>query len=302
MTDVQIRLVGGTLFIEGAVGSAWEKGKVDALLRTYGLAGVENLVSVGGGRQVLVDVQFVEIRKRGAQEIGIRYPNVFGVSVEGQITGTIPITPAGASQVTMNVSSPITPTAVALNLLYRTGRARLLAQPKLVCASGKEAEFLVGGEVPLVTVTAQAASVTYKPFGIKLRIKPTADGFGNVQSEIEAEISERDDASGISGYPAFRTRKFKTSVAVRDGASIVLSGLFSNSEQKTVDKFPLLGHIPILGELFKSRAFQEDKTTLAVFVTPKIVTAKHPWVRKTINEIQKLYEEYESEVGWQVLD
>jgi pilus assembly protein CpaC len=306
LTDVRTRLVGGTLFIEGAVGSKEEKTKVAALLRTYGLASVENLVTVGGGRQVLVDVQFVEMRKRGLNKIGIQWPDVLGASVNGtNLTGTVPIT-GGATTMNLQVGAQVMPTSAALNMLFSNGKARLLAQPKLVCASGKSAEFVVGGEVPVVVITQNVVDIKYKEFGIKLKIKPTADGFGNVKSQIYAEVSEPDASlsvkAGGNEIPGFRTRKFKTFVSVKDGASIVLSGLFSNSEQKAVSKLPLLGHIPILGELFKSREFQELKTTLVVFVTPKVVSPKHPWVRKTIRDIQKLYEEYEAEIGWQLFD
>lgn len=302
LEEVIARAVGGTLFVEGSVGSQTQKQKVDALLRTYGLKSVENLVGIGGGSQILIDVQFVEMRKQGLHRLGIQWPSVAGMQVGGELQATIPITPAGTTAASLKIEAPLMETEAAINLLYTNGYARLLAQPKMVCASGKSAEFLVGGEVPIVVITNNVVSIDYKTYGIKLNIQPTADGFGNIQSEILAEVSEIDRSVMIQSVPGFRTRRFKTSVAAKNGSSIVLSGLFTNSEEKAVSKFPLLGHIPILGELFKSREFQEKKTTLIVFVTPRIVSPKHPWVRKTINEIQNLYEAYESEVGWQIFD
>ena len=155
---------------------------------------------------------------------------------------------------------------------------------------------------PIVMVTQSSVSIDWKSYGIKLKIKPVADSLGNIQSEIYAEVSEPDRSVAVQNIPGFRVRKFKTDVSVKDGASIVLSGLFSNTEEKSVAKMPLLGHIPIIGELFKSREFQERKTTLVVFVTPKVVTSEHPWVRSTIRDIQKMYKDYEAEVGWQVFD
>lgn len=298
--SVQVNLMGGRLFLEGAVSSKKELEKVTALLRTFGLK-VENLLTVGGGRQVLIDVQFVEMRKAGLNKIGINYPSSISLSGQATIEGTIPIYPSGGTKVEMDLNSPLT-TSVAVNLLFSSGYARLLAQPKLVCGSGQEANFLVGGEVPVPLISQNAVSVEWKPYGISLKIKPTADSLGNIRSEIEAEVSEVDRSVAVLNIPGFRTRKFKTSVSVKDGASIVLSSLFNNTEEKAVQKFPLLGHIPILGELFKSREFKEGKTTLVVFVTPKVVTPEHPWVKKTIKDMQKMYEEYEDEVGWQVFD
>ena len=297
---VKVNLIGGSLFLEGAVSSKSEMGKVDALLRTFGIK-VENLLTVGGGRQVLIDVQFVEMRKSGLQNIGIQYPSVFTLSGGGSLKGEINLVPGGSETLDLKIDSPFS-TKANVNLLWSNGYGRLLAQPKLVCSSGKAAEFLVGGEVPIPLISQNALSVEWKPFGIRLKIKPIADSLGNIQSEIEAEVSEVDRAVAVMNIPGFKTRKFKTHVSIKDGSSIVLGGLFSNSEEKAVNKFPLLGHIPILGELFKSREFKEGKTTLLIFVTPKVVTPEHPWVRKTIRDMQKMYEEYEAEVGWQVFD
>jgi len=300
LTDVQVNLIGGTLFLEGAVSSKSELDKVNALLRTFGLK-VENLLKVGGGRQVLVDVQFVEMRKQVLNRIGIDWPSSITASATATLQGNFYFIGSGSDELSLGISSPLA-TKMTVNLLFSSGYGRLLAQPKLVCSSGKKAEFLVGGEVPIPLVSSNAVSIEWKPFGIRLKVAPTADSLGNINSEIEAEVSEVDRSVQVLNIPGFKTRKFKTNVSVKDGASIVLSGLFSNSDEKAVNKFPLLGHIPIIGELFKSREFQEKKTTLLVFVTPKIVSPEHPWVRKTIREMQKMYEDYEAEVGWQVFD
>ncbi|MBW2733038.1 MAG: pilus assembly protein N-terminal domain-containing protein [Deltaproteobacteria bacterium] len=302
LTDVHGRLVGGSVFLEGSVGSKEEMDKVKAILNTYGLQ-AENLIKVGGGKQILVDVEFVELRKGSTQKLGFSWPTNLGVSqLSGQIQASIPITPRTVDTASLTINAPIAAGRTAIDMLYSGGNARLLAQPKLVCGSGKKAEFLVGGEIPIPLITSTTAAVEYKEYGIRLQVQPTADSLGNVRVEILAEVSEPDYANKVQDFPAFRTRRFKTFVTVRDGNSIVLSGLFSNTEQKNVAKLPLLGHIPILGELFKSREFLDQKTTLVVFVTPRVVTSSHPWVRKSIKDIQRLYGDYKAEVGWKLLD
>ena len=303
LTDVRARLIGGSVFLEGSVGSKAEMNKVGAILRSYGLR-AENLIREGGGKQVLIDVEFVELRKSAQERIGVTWPSVYGVaSVDGTLQATIPIQPSGQQrQISVNVSAPIQLGRFAVEALYNSGNARLLAQPKLVCGSGRAAEFLVGGEVPIIVVNQNVVNVDFKSYGIKLNVKPTADSMGNIRTDIFAEVSEPDYSVQVQNIPGFRTRRFKTFVTVKDGASIVLSGLFSNAEQKGVTKLPLLGHIPILGELFKSRDFVEQKTTLVVFVTPRVVSARHPWVGKSIRDIQKLYGDYKAEVGWKVFD
>ena len=302
LTDVRGRLIAGKVFLEGSVGSKDEMNKVNAILRTYGLQ-VENLVKVGGGKQILLEVEFVEMRKNGMQRIGMTWPSVLGVTnLSGQLQGDFPLKPRGGDKISLSVTGEINAGRFALEALYSTGNARLLAQPKLICGSGRKASFLVGGEVPIVVITQNVVNIQYKEYGIKLMIQPTADSLGNVRAKILAEVSEIDQSVAVQNIPGFRTRKFDTFVTVKDGASIVLSGLFSNSEQKSVAKFPLLGHIPILGELFKSREFRDQKTTLIVFVTPRVVSADHPWVRKQIGDIQRLYSDYKDEVGWGIFD
>jgi pilus assembly protein CpaC len=102
--------------------------------------------------------------------------------------------------------------------------------------------------------------------------------------------------------PGFRTRRVSTTVTVQEGQSIILSGLFSNDESKAVQRFPLLGNIPIIGELFKSRDFREERSNLVVFVTPHVVTPQAPRVQRAIRNIQKMYREAEKQVNWGILD
>ena len=170
----------------------------------------------------------------------------------------------------------------------------------------RAAEFLAGGEVPIPLITANAFTIEFKPYGIILKIKPTADRNGNINTLIETEASEIDKSVSIAvganiSVPGFRTRKVKTNVTVRHGETIVLSGVFSNDEEKDVSKVPGLGHIPILGELFKSRTFLGDKRELVIFVTPRIVNPDTERIQKIIEDIKNRYKQARDEVGLQHL-
>ena len=94
----------------------------------------------------------------------------------------------------------------------------------------------------------------------------------------------------------------KTSVTVKDGETIILSGLYNNSEDKEVSKVPLLGHIPIRGELFKSRNFIDRKTELAIYVTPRLATPNADRVRRLIDDARKLYKEGQGQVSFSLFD
>ena len=300
LVDVKASSYEGRLVIEGAVGSKEESKKVDVLLQSMGVR-AENLVTVGRGRQVLIDVSFVEMGRTGRFNVGLQLPEMVGGAAE--LSGTISLYPSMTEQnsnITLQLSGP--KMVAQLNLLHQSGAVRTLAQPRLVCASGEKASLLVGGEIPIVTTTQFQVNVQYKEFGIKLEIEPVADNLGNISAGLLAEVSDIDASLAKGEYPGFKTRRVKTQVAVKEGHTIVLSGLYSNLESKAVSKFPGLGSIPILGEFFKSRDLRDSRTSLAVFITPRVVGPQHEWVKRTIVDIQRLYDDYEKKMGWELFD
>jgi pilus assembly protein CpaC len=193
-----------------------------------------------------------------------------------------------------------------LGFLFTDGYQRVLAQPKLVCASGERAKFMSGGEVPIPMITQMMVKVDFKPFGVMLNIGPTADRHGNIQMDIFTEVSEIDHSLGITveglEIPGFAVDRSETNVTVRHGQTIVLSGLFHHLEGKNLTKVPLLGHIPIIGELFKSRMFEEKKSEVCVFVTPRIVNPDTPKILKMISDIKSRYKRARDEVGFGIFD
>ncbi|MDF1562643.1 MAG: pilus assembly protein N-terminal domain-containing protein [Deltaproteobacteria bacterium] len=314
LKNVQASVVGTTIFLEGSVESQQDLQKAELITKAVGER-VENLLVVGIKRMILTEVQFVEIRKKGTDNIGVAWP----LDINGSVTYNIDVAQpfqAGSSVGWVNTNPDYkatwgggleasSPFAFGLNL--SDGYGRLLAQPKLVCASGEKAEFLAGGEVPIPMITANEMSVEYKEFGVKLEIQPTADRHGNIQTQIYAEVSEVDDSVSVKvganiNIPGFRNRHVKTNVTVRHGETIVLSGVFNHDQQKSVAKFPLLGHIPILGELFKSRKFQETKSELVIFVIPRIVNPDTERIRKTIADIKTRYKQARRQVNFSIFD
>lgn len=305
LRNVQANVVGSTIFLEGSVESQQDLQKAELITKAIGEK-VENLLVVGIKRMILSEVQFVEIRRNSTDRYGIKYPT----DITGTATATINITkdlwPSTFSQGVLLNSNRLT-SDMAIGFQGNDGYGRLLAQPKLVCASGEKAEFLAGGEVPIPLITANQFSVEYKEYGVILKLRPTADRNGNIQTEIEAEASEIDTSvavsfGGSSTIPGFRTRKVKTNVTVRHGETIVLSGVFSHDEQKAISKLPGLGHIPIIGEIFKNRAFDSTKRELVIFVTPRIVNPDSDKIRTIIEDVKARYKQARSEVGFSIFD
>ena len=301
LPGVRAQVVGGTIFLEGVVESAAALKKAALIAQALGER-VENLVEIGLQRMVLSEVHFVELRRSSLLNLGVKLPvNVAGaVTGSGTAQGTFGGGVDGSWEGTASVASTF-----ALRAALDSGEGRLLAQPRLVCASGESAEFLAGGEVPLPLVTANSIGVDYKPYGIVLRIKPVVDGEGNIATEIEAEVSELDRSVAVAvgpdnSVPGFRNRKVRTRVAVKSGETIVLSGVFSRDQQKNVSKVPVLGHIPIVGELFKQRASDDVERELVVFVTPRLIEPGDETSRSFIEDARRRYEE--KDVGIELLD
>jgi len=164
----------------------------------------------------------------------------------------------------------------SVQLLINRGKAKILSKPKLLTISGEQASFLAGGEIPYATTNKEgSANVEWKPYGVKLNIKPTVDGSENIDANLRAEVSEIDDSNGIisSGIviPALKTRWAETSVYMKSGNTLVIAGLIDDESQKTTSGIPLISDIPIIGELFRFTNDQKSQTELVIFVTPTLI-------------------------------
>ncbi|VAW90836.1 Type II/IV secretion system secretin RcpA/CpaC, associated with Flp pilus assembly, partial [hydrothermal vent metagenome] len=153
------------------------------------------------------------------------------------------------------------------------GDALTLASPNLTARSGGEAEFLSGGEIPIVNEFANGSSVEYKEYGIKLKINPSADNNGNITARVETEISAIDAATTVDGIPGFLSRKTSADLSMRDGETIVISKLINSDLSKDTSGLKYLSSIPILGSLFRNKNLRDKKTELVIFVTPSVITA-----------------------------
>ncbi|MDP5030416.1 MAG: type II secretion system secretin GspD [Paraglaciecola sp.] len=154
--------------------------------------------------------------------------------------------------------------------------SNVLATPHLTTLDNEEAFFIVGQEVPIITGSTTGSnnanpfqSVDRKEVGIKLKVTPQINEGDAVQLTIEQEVSSLSGATSVDVL--INKREIKTSVIVDDGGTIVLGGLIDEDVQESISKVPLLGDIPILGNLFKSTTTSKRKRNLMVFIRPTIV-------------------------------
>ena len=173
--------------------------------------------------------------------------------------------------------------------LQTKGLFQSLAEPNLVAESGKEASFLAGGEFPVPIAQGTggnvAISVQYKEFGVRLNFTPTVNG-NRVHLKVRPEVSTLDFANGVllQGFriPALSTRRTETELELMDGQTFAIAGLMNNTLNSTLQKIPGIGDIPILGNLFKSKAAQKNQTELVVMITPQILQRKSAGVTSTL--------------------
>ena len=160
---------------------------------------------------------------------------------------------------------------------------QILAEPNLVTTNGKEAYFLVGGEFPVPILqggTSGGISVSFREFGIRLRFTPTLTAHNTIKLQLKQEVSTIDTAHGVTvngfSIPALATRRAETEVELGEGQSFVVAGLLDNRETDSFSKLPIISSIPILGNLFKSKDENKQRTELVVIVTPEVTQPLSP--------------------------
>ena len=170
---------------------------------------------------------------------------------------------------------------VALDALNSVTTVNVLSSPSLMVLDNKKAMLQIGDEVPIATQQAQSVltpgapvvnSISFRSTGVILGITPRVGDNGRIQLDIEQEVSEvkRTNTSGLDS-PTIAQRRVKTIVAVDDGQSIVLAGLMRDHNEVGHDKVPLIGDIPLVGNLFKSKNDTISRTELLIAITPHVV-------------------------------
>ncbi len=167
--------------------------------------------------------------------------------------------------------------APTLNLLLQEGHARMLSAPDLVTTPGNPATFLVGGSFPIPYSTGLGqVSIQYKDYGVQLNVTPTLLGNGAVEAKIAPNVSDLDFSNAVTenGFliPALRTSQLSTDVITQPGESIIMGGMLRRVETRTINKIPILGDIPILGNLFRSTQYQNQQSDIVFVMTPEIIT------------------------------
>ncbi|MES2481556.1 MAG: type II and III secretion system protein family protein [Pseudomonadota bacterium] len=298
------------MVLTGTVSDAIKLDQVMSLATSYNDGKrVVNLLRVGSPQQVMLEVKIAEVSKGLLNRFGLDYSRAitsggytnFISGIIGGAAGLLgrigPNVSAGdfGGSAAVGASTPSAGAAatianrtrgssiLGIEAQNRDGVVRILAEPNIMAISGQSASFLSGGKIFIpVAQNRDGGGVTItleeKEFGVGLKFTPTVLD-GRINLKVTSEVSELSQSGSpfttvggaTSVLPSMTTRRVDTTVQLGDGQSFAVAGLIKNNVTEALDKFPGLGDAPVVGALFRSTEFQNDRTELMFVVTPRLV-------------------------------
>ncbi len=250
-----------TLVVVGTVAQHEEVRKI--------LAGLDIQLS-----QVMIEVRVVDISTSDLQSLGLNWGLTGApvISIQGAFPGVGALGVGIPGQITLGVGT-FTINAL-LDALVTQRKARVISAPRMAVVDGNDAVANLGEDIPIPSIDASGRlTFTFKPVGVILHIVPKINKDGLVTTKVEPEVSAVIEflTTPSGPVPRVSTRKASTTVTVRSGDAIVLGGLISAAERKTVIKVPLLGDIPIIGQLFRTTTTDRSASEVIFVITPQII-------------------------------
>ncbi|GAB6080642.1 type IV pilus secretin PilQ [Hydrogenophilus hirschii] len=240
-------------------------------------------------KQVVIEARIVEATTNFGREIGARlgfddarirslgggvlytigpfnWPNTTGATVTNTNYGSFAVSIFNKS-LTRYLN-------LELNLAEVSGNGRIISSPKIMTANNVKARISVGDEIPYVTpgTTTQTATVSFKEAALILEVTPQFTPDGRVRMSVLVEKNRADFTRSVQGNPPILKKQVTTDVIVENGGTVILGGLFEESDQQNENKVPFLGDLPIMGNLFKNTNRTAQRTELMIFLTPRIVS------------------------------
>ena len=242
-------------------------------------------------RQVMIEARIVEANVDYDKSLGVRWGGRInrgnwgagGVEKPPE-PGTEPVeNPSGSPFVDLGALTNTSGLGVAfitdnllldleLTAMEKTGNGEIVSQPKVVTSDKETARILKGTEIPYQESSSSGAtSVSFKEASLSLEVTPQITPDDRVIMEVKVTKDEPDYLNKLNDVPPIKKNEVNAKVLVRDGETIVIGGVFSNTQSKVVDKVPFFGDVPYLGRLFRRDVLAEKKSELLVFLTPRIM-------------------------------
>jgi general secretion pathway protein D len=275
--------------------------------------------------QVYVQAKIVEINKNKSESIGIKYGFSAGdISSSGLYAmsanfGSSELTKVASSVISDSLGTTIgtvSKSALALgaavDFLQANGAAHSISNPSILCVNNKESSIYVGKTISIstgtVTTTSGLNGVTssYKreDVGLTLKIKPRVSSNDKVTLDVEAVLENvlDDGSNNATGQPVTSKQEVKTQAILRHGESIIIGGLVKTYETTAKTQVPLLGDIPLLGELFQSNSTTNEQDNLVVILTPYVIDKSEELsqLQKDLGVLSKIQERYNQDIFKQI--
>lgn len=253
---------------------------------------VINLLTVGGGQQVMLEVKVAEMQRNLVKRLGVRFLAIgsAGNWDLGSFNNGTSLTEgdgllSNGKGILAQFASGSFLFDMVLEAAKDDGSAKVLAEPTLVTLTGQEAEFISGGEFPIPITEDDGITIEYKEFGVGVRFLPVVLDASRINLNLNVEVSEISNVnsllldSGVDSVlgdgvaqliPSLTKRSAQSTVELADGQTIAIAGLINETTRDNVSRFPGLGDIAVIGHLFRSQEFIKGETELVILVTPHI--------------------------------
>ncbi len=297
---VHVQMIEDRVMLRGKVENQYEH---DTALKIAGLytggdgSGVIDLLEMEHPSQIRLEAQIIEINSDYTKNLGIQYwsqtpgSNSNSDSSTGNSNSGITVGTAGlfygGEDFSSNrkhggwLGSHVANVNVTLQALINEGKARILSRPSITTMSGKAANILIGGRIPIPVSDGNGnVSIDWHEYGMKLNIEPVVDSEDKITSKVHAEVSTLDYSHGVKidsfSVPGIATREAESEVNVRSGMTMAIGGLINSEDAKIVSKIPLLGDLPIIGRFFRHTSNTRDKREVIILITPTLVADDTP--------------------------
>lgn len=297
---VHVQMMKDRVMLRGKVENQYEH---DIALKIAGLytggddSSVIDLLEMEHPSQIRLEAQIIEINSDYTKNLGIQYwsqtpgSNSNSGSSSGNSNSGITVGTAGLFYGGEDFSSTrkhggwlgshVANVNVTLQALINEGKARILSRPSITTMSGKTANILIGGRIPIPVSDGNGnVSIDWHEYGVKLNIEPVVDSEDKITSKVHAEVSTLDYSHGVKidsfSVPGIATREAESEVNVRSGMTMAIGGLINSEDAKIVSKIPLLGDLPIIGRFFRHTSNTRDKREVIILITPTLVADDTP--------------------------
>lgn len=281
---ISVDAAGDAIVLSGSVSDAVKAQRAVLLAEQFGGKKVVNMLSTDDVPQVMLEVKVAEVSKTLIDKLGTQFS---GTRHNGNFTYSLLTSLLSKSAGALTIAQGAT--NLTLDAELRNGLVKILAEPSIMAISGQEGSFLAGGKIfiPVAqsnTTGGTTITLEEKEFGVGLRFTPTVLDEGRINLRVTPEVSELSQigspfttVNGVTSVlPSLTTRRASTTVQLMDGQSFAIGGLIKNNVNEAVKSFPILGEVPVLGALFRSSEFQNDRTELLFIVTPRLVKPLDP--------------------------